>query len=601
MDNVAVIENFGENRDSGLTFLEFTSNLEDEILQLEDKTQESDILVGKDAYRLIQSLLQYETGLQNLHEAKHRFLEKLCAGPAIVRLLDVLLDNIRFKLNGIVTRGPLQSVNHIELLDPKFPTRQVIIDLKELVRWYLQRKLSLICLENERRRSQSNAIASMFGVHINFDHVESGIEGIELVTGLHISQQLGKQLWLKLFVSEYGRGVRVHRAWDTWVDDSVVDTDQNFRATALLPIQPHSNNQIIDTAKLFLPWQALDLEPGAHCLELQIGLYAASGELLCGDIVSRPLSVPEHKSILPMTAPQALGMWKQDFVSGDGFTRIDVEAETDIINVDFDLSLQAHDESDVLVECRILQQDGKPVHSTDSTLTDESGRFCSFIQKRPASPVSEMHELKFEIPNSKLLREQDSDQFFCEVLVLNSKKDLLCGMVHPLKLELEKAKSLTESSAVSEQSKIVACRLIDQGDTVSLEYDLAIRSDGSKGYSLFIELLDQFGDIVRDRTPRYSDTGVIAFDQDHDMHLLGKLAFKRELPLLAIDAELKGSLSLSKERIGIGMRKRRLFLNVTLLNADQEELDFKEVESMIYSQNRPFEKVTSLFKTRKAA
>ena len=235
--------------------------------------------------------------------------------------------------------------------------KRAVCGAEELLGWYTARKRSLRCagLENLQETDEDR----IFDLRIRHDRTYCGAAGLEIECGALLVARRGEPLWLCASAFQAGRRVEVRRGWEAWTDATDFRPNRaspERRALAgLTPVCPGAQHTILDAARIFLPYAALDLPAGRADLQFEVYLADLRGRRIAAENIAVSLAVPQRAAQPPpVPSPQSLGVWPSDVVSGSAISklRISPPGRTEAALVSCDLKLYGQSGSAVTVECR---------------------------------------------------------------------------------------------------------------------------------------------------------------------------------------------------------------------------------------------------------
>ncbi|RMD86695.1 MAG: hypothetical protein D6808_02755, partial [Candidatus Dadabacteria bacterium] len=293
--------------------LDFFDEIDARISRLEEN-RSSDFVVSREAYGIVKDILTRETSISNIHESKFVFLEDFYAERHIVRLLELLLENVRFRLNAVSARSPVKDIAKKALLNPRFPADEAVKALRSFFEWYTRRKFTLLCYDAECKTSnRQHSMCTIFGVSLFEGAQWRGLTGLEAVLSLFLRGCRGIQIWVKGELRKDGKPVFVREGWESW-SDIRNGARQGKRFAVLHPLLPDSDCMVVDKLRLFSPEAAIDLPEGVHHVTFCIGVYGANGQLLTN--VTSDLGVrvipKSYSETSPVPSPQKSALWKQE-------------------------------------------------------------------------------------------------------------------------------------------------------------------------------------------------------------------------------------------------------------------------------------------------
>lgn len=411
-------------------YLALAAELSDRLNKLEGGAASNrDFL--RECLFILQQLVRRESKIYSLKTGIEGFLESLYASKQISKTLKNLHTNLNSAIN-----DPLdESTYRID-----FNPRQITRDLSTLLEWYVARKTTFEKLSEVGDTSKD----LLFDVKVLHDKLFCGVGGFEVDCALNLVGHRYEQLWLKVFTKKNGQYVNVRKDWQLWIDDTnafiVQDVEELDRATALLPLMPQHQREIVDNARLFLPYEAVDLQAGQHQLTIEVGLFNQRGELLCRAEVPEIIYVPQSESrSAGVPSPQALGVWPADWVNGDQISNLRVTTSLDSdysewLGIKFNVDLANHESEQLRLECRLVDAGGSLIQASQPVFSDAEGYFLCEMRLCPQFALTSYFDLEISLPSHALLIPEGRQVLFCELSLVQSNGRVLCGTIEALNL-----------------------------------------------------------------------------------------------------------------------------------------------------------------------
>jgi len=430
-------------RDGGLSELSsFIAKLERRVAALQNGPAGRKAL-AQQTLSVLRELLLRETGASSLEENADIFFRNLWeSGPLKVLFFD-LFREARAVLAGAGVQIGSAFSNPAKLQS----------ELEAILSWYSRRKMSLCLLAEEAL--PGDPAECFFGLEVFHDRLYAGVKGLEVSFGLRLIGREGQALWIKVFVRRKGRLVSTAENWRLWSDNTdslaLVHEEERQDFTALAPVNPDCQRQMLEGIKIFVPYQALALPAGRQEVEIDCGLYDERGEriLRLGRLeeIFMPAELGSEKrgaALIP--SPQALGVWPKDFVSGDWISELKISRGVrsskntvhEVINVALDCDICGHAGERVFIECRLLYPDGTLVESQAECFTAE-GAFAYRLELYPQRPVVRLFNMQLELPLRALSLEPGKHSLLAEVAMLGPRGQVLCGTVQSFVCEVLEA------------------------------------------------------------------------------------------------------------------------------------------------------------------
>ena len=395
--------------------------------------------------RFFEELVYAETGLQSLRYGLRMFLDKLCAEPVVTKLVYFLFKQIQKCLH---TR---QSGLHD--LD-----QQIIAGaLQEVFDWYVERSASMEDILSSEEPSLN--YDQIFNLNVLHDQKAQTFLGFEVLAGLALFGRAGQNFWFKVFVKEEGEDILPHIEWNSWIDDTEIFTVRKLNEaaalSAIVPLVPQTQRFIIDRLNIFIPYQALDVSPGKHEVQVEVCLYNEKGDRLLEAVSEQVLSVARNQaSIKPIVSQQALGIWEKDFVSGDAVKNVEVvfirqpqgDWLSDLIRVRFDFEVYDRMNENLNIELRFYNSRGGLVECLNAGKEDpyQALRHCLYIDEI----IYRRFDVELAVPRSQMVFEQEDRIAACEISLLSTDNRVLCGALEYFKIP--------EAVAISKDSHLKA-------------------------------------------------------------------------------------------------------------------------------------------------
>lgn len=402
--------------------------------------------LAHEVLRMLRALLARETGVYDVTEGAALFSHNLWAGPSITRLIHDLNQRCF---------GILYQFETISLSD--FARAEIFLcDLRELLNWYLTRK---VCIERIEKSGSQWGEESLFDFKILHDRCNSGSLGFEAQCGLRLVGRLSQPLWLKVFVSDRRGPLAAARGWESWTDPMPQAGARRGTFAALLPILPDSQRLIIDAAKVFVPYAALGLEEERADVLIEASLTDARGEPLLGARQRGTFYVGSREpGLTPPVSPQARCAWPADAARGDSIANLDLAkvgepGEGGAISMSFDISLFGQEDSELQMECRLLDDHGELIGGSAPECRDESGAFRIVETLYPRGPLVRYRGMALEIPLRMLELPPGRQSIECEISIMDGDRRVICAANERLELDLSIAPQY--SAANGQRSRAV--------------------------------------------------------------------------------------------------------------------------------------------------
>lgn len=395
---------------------------------------------------VLRRMVRAETGVVNLSAGLSPLLDALWSGPTIAALARSI-----FQRTTALAHGRSVEAGHQE---------QLVRDLHDFVEWYTLRKASLASCRHEGFAEADPDC--LFNVRVSRDVERWGVPGLTVDCGLRFIARAGETLWFKVTARRGAEYVRAHPAWCSWSDESAGPSDGGDgsmapgRFATFVPIRPLHQRTCIDTVSVFVPYGALDLPAERLELELEAGVYTQSGEL----VVS--VAIPEMvhgggRRPLGLVAPQSLGVWERNPVSGDEISAVSAHVrlegepgwEESVIEARCDVVLVGFVGQRLEVEVRLRRPDGTLVEPLDDGSAGLVEPPVGRVSVLPRQPFARFFGLRAVVPVGALGLEPGRHALLAEVVVCGADGGLVCGTLVPLEVRVSGSGARVRSDAGS--------------------------------------------------------------------------------------------------------------------------------------------------------
>ncbi len=275
---------------------------------------------------------------------------------------------------------------------------KLLAQVGDWINWYGLRKTSLVMLEEEYPRKPYQT--TFFAHRILPDSYREGRWGFEVATGIRLVGLAGRDLWLKVYVREGGRFIRGTHTWVDQIGLALSAKPRESRVCGAIPVFIKEQRVIVDEARVFLPYSALQLESGAQMVDLFTVLVDGNGHEILSLNTPHTLHIPSQpREVLP-SAPsaQSRGAWSGECISGDCFSRVFAKVtEDEMLSISCDIKLNGFHGEPVTLRCEFLDEEGSLV-----PLNEDSALALSRVLGGDQSPFIN-ETFSFDLPLSDLL------------------------------------------------------------------------------------------------------------------------------------------------------------------------------------------------------
>ena len=357
-------------------------------------------------FDFLRMMLRQEVGTPDLEAAMGLLFHELWGSVGPLRLLSDLYFKTRLLIAQKATSWNDLQVSSDELL----------LDFEHCVNWYGARKTSLIIAEEDLTRDQETD--GMFGWRIAHDRSLHGLLGFDVVCGLRLSGHAGDNLWLKVFFKEGNRYLKCSSSWIDQAGAQHSTRRSEGKVCSVIPLAIEHHRVLIDEVRLFLPYQALNLQPGKQTLEVVTVLADGRGKEILSHTEVHNFFIPGslHCGAIEQVSPQLKGVWNRDFSRGDGFLRASTERSFDTVNIVFDVELIDRDNGPITFECVGRGSDG----------------FELPLELKPrvvevSKPYVVLNEMEFAVPLTSLISSVPTNRVFCDLYAKAANGEILFG------------------------------------------------------------------------------------------------------------------------------------------------------------------------------
>lgn len=378
-----------------LNLRQFVHSLNQKIDRLA-KQQYSSKQFAREVLAILRALVREESNSGTVRNPVESLFLRLWGAPGIKQVFQQLYDRSAEVLESSGA-APLENEHSISVLE-------------EIVDWYERRRRNLIELEF-RPQSTGDRI---FSVHAQVARRVDGIDGAEIRCGLQLVERLGQTLWLRVRVLRDGCLINPAPGAESWIEQTDLwvqsapesDKQRTQPFCALLLIAAGAEKTLVDCAKVWVPFGALDLKAGSTNLTFECSLLDNLGELIHEVRQEVPCRITDSKPATPLRSPQSMGLWSSEPVSAVELSEIHVrQLESplggDVLELSVDTPLCADSDRPLRLEWRMLTADGYAVESALLEHTDGSGSVamsvslaagaCHSARQRVTIPVEALH------------------------------------------------------------------------------------------------------------------------------------------------------------------------------------------------------------------
>ncbi len=388
--------------------------------------------------KLFEQIVARESGTYDLEIGIPRFLKSLGAGPVQRQQLGELFEFL----------GGYQPST---LLENRDAAKQIIglHSARAFLRWYTTRlsvREAYLALQEARGVDVKDALKlddEVFSLRLEHDASLSGVPGMFVCTSQCWKGRAGEVLWAETTLSTGKGPVEVAPGWEAWsyLDASGTPFPREVSRSfvSVLPLRPNSQELFVDEVRLFVPYAALKLQSGKQKVNVTVRVRNRKGHELARCQSDTSFSVPSPQgNVSPISSPQQLGYWREDPVTRTGFLHTRVERCThsvghdpiDTLRVRSELRVFAETSRSLLIECRLLDDEGVPVTSALPEFADSKGRLTTSCLLSPSSSCSVLSPVDLELPLCAAQLDSVSHQkqpFFVELLVRTDDGRVVCG------------------------------------------------------------------------------------------------------------------------------------------------------------------------------
>lgn len=374
----------------------------------------------------------FETGINGLRSGLRLLLDKLYADPITAKMIRYIFKQMQ---KCLTADRPDNGC---------FERERVLSAMQEIFSWYTERVHAI-----EKMVSAAGVTSGcdqIFSLKVLHDQESHDVLGFEVNTGLALFGRAGQNLWFKVFVKLGGEYILPHIDWNSWIDDTEIFTvrrpGEAAALSVIIPILPRTQRLMIENLSAFIPYQALDLHPGKHEVEVEACLFNEKGDCLLSASSAEAISVARnYRPAEAVISQQALGMWSRDFVSGDSINSLEVSCVreplgnwlSDLIRVRMDLEVYDRLDQDMAIEVRFYDAEGTLVKCASDTSQDP------YLALRKEMRIDEivfrLYDLELVVPRAQLILEDDQKVLACEVCLMSPDSKVIVGSFSHFKLQ----------------------------------------------------------------------------------------------------------------------------------------------------------------------
>jgi len=418
---------------------------------------------GHGVLAVLRRLVHAESGSYNIGAGLGRFLERMWSGPCIEALVRSVHLRAVALAEGRVGDG----------LDPM----TLVHDLRSIVEWYTQRKMSLNACRREGFVEADPE--ALFNLHIAHDVRRWGVDGMIVSCGLRFIARAHETVWFKVSARHEGQAIGARATWASWCDETDTVSARQGKVSrafaAMSPLRPLRQRCVIDRVELFVPYAALDLPGGRHEIDLEAGIYAQSGELIVSAVVPETVQLsPSSGDVSRVPAPQALGVWSADPVTGHELvvTGSHVRFEGDpgweeqVLETRVDIALVGLAGERLELEARLRRDDGTVVGLLDRPAGGTLEPCLARVALLPQQVVSKLSGVRVLVPLGDLDLLPGHHDLFVETVVVTSDGKIVCGAFEPVTIDLILRGGVPRDGVDSDEPTVAADTELDIGAVV---------------------------------------------------------------------------------------------------------------------------------------
>ena len=382
---------------------------------------------------VLRRIVQAESGSYNLSVGLNRCVERLWCGP----VFESLIRSVHSRAVALTLGRVGQALDEGTLLN----------DLRTVVEWYSTRRANIAACRREGFIESDGE--ALFNLHVAHDAQRWGVEGMRVSCGLRFIARAHETVWFKVTARCDGAPIETRPGWEGWrdeTDSAALQSDGASRPfAAITPIRPRRQRVYADRVEQFVPYLALHLPSGRHEIELEVGIYSDRGELLVSAALVEAIQIPPSDSqVLPVPAPQALGLWPADPVSGDSisFAGSHVRFEGDpgwenqVLESSVDIALVGMAGRRAILEFFLRREDGVLVERKDEGAGRPHGAALAQVALFPQQVVSHLAGIRAGVVLQELDLAPGPHRLLLELVVRSPDQRIICGAFEQLDVEV---------------------------------------------------------------------------------------------------------------------------------------------------------------------
>ncbi|WKZ57287.1 MAG: hypothetical protein QY326_01095 [Bdellovibrionota bacterium] len=349
---------------------------------------------------------------------------------AAIELYDManraILEDVANESEGLFREGILEPVG-------------VSRALSHIVRFYRDRLATLQLIDAQG----VEPVAPIRDLHGFADAMHQGLYGVEGVFRVIVRDTARLPAWcrLSLFHPD-GSPVRARPQWQSWCDEFSVGSSDGQAVATVAPLSSSHASAIFDRLSLFIPYEACDLHSGIRQIELRCALLADDGSKLCEERQPLKVVVPALAQSAPaLMSPQSLGLWPEDFGSGDRICNLSVERtfsvsmpDLEVVRVEADVHLCGHAGEQLSLECRLMTADGSLIRRKGALENSDDAALFARAKLYPQLTLSDFPRTALEVPVHACDLPAGKHVVTVEVSMVGEKERVLCGLTRTVSI-----------------------------------------------------------------------------------------------------------------------------------------------------------------------
>lgn len=309
--------------------------------------------------------------------------------------------------------------------------------LSHIVRWYRERNATI------RLAQAADEESPILDLHGFADAMHQGLYGVEGVFRVVVRDTSTMPAWcrMSLYFPD-GSPVRARPGWVSWQDEFALGSADGQAVSIVGPLSSSHASSLFDRISLFIPYEACELQSGIRQLVLKCALLADDGAKLFEQCESLRVVVPalQHAQA-PLMSPQALGLWPEDFGSGDRIGNLLVERtfsvanpDLEVLRIEADVHLCGHAGQQLSVECRLMTEDGALVKRRGALDDSEQSTLFARARLYPQLTLSDFPRTSIEIPVYICDLPAGRHALLAEISVVAEKERVICGLTRSVQI-----------------------------------------------------------------------------------------------------------------------------------------------------------------------